>query len=212
MNENKQDHIKEIEAIKTMMERSSRFLSLSGLSGVFAGLVALAGSIIAFIIMQRGQVQYESAYMKMLDYGYQVDMAITLMILGAIVLLLALGGGFFFSWRKARKKGLSLWDRTARRMFAHLFIPLVAGGLFCLILIHWDAEGLLASATLVFYGLALLNAGKYTLSEVQYLGIFEIILGIFAGIFIQYGLLFWAIGFGLLHIVYGSVMYIKYDR
>lgn len=207
-----QDHIKEIEAIKTMMERSSRFLSLSGLSGIFAGFIALAGAVIAFFIMEHGRIQYEAVYMKLLNPLYELEIAYMLMILGSIVLLLALGGGFFFSWRKARKNDLKFWDKTARRMFAHLFIPLVAGGFFSLILLHWNAEGLLASATLIFYGLALLNAGKYTLTEVQYLGISEVILGILAGIFIHYGLFFWAFGFGFLHIFYGSIMYFKYDR
>jgi len=93
-----------------------------------------------------------------------------------------------------------------------LFIPLITGGFFCMILTHWDGASLLASATLIFYGLALVNAGKYTLNEIQYLGIMEIILGILAGIFINFGLLFWALGFGVLHIIYGSVMYFKYDR
>jgi len=194
-----------------MMERSSRFLSLSGLSGVFAGIIALAGAFLAYQIMDYGKIKYDS-YFYLLNPAYEVAIVEKLFYLGLAVLILALSGGFFFSWRKARKKGLKMWDRSAMRMYTQLFIPLVAGGSFCLILIYQNDVSLLASATLIFYGLALVNAGKYTLNEVQWLGISEIILGIFAGIFLNYGLIFWAIGFGILHIIYGTVMYYKYDR
>ncbi|MGE5429024.1 MAG: hypothetical protein ACM3O8_14110, partial [Methylococcaceae bacterium] len=67
-------------------------------------------------------------------------------------------------------------------------------------------------AMLIFYGLALVNAGKFTLSEVHYLGITEIVLGLMAAVFINWGLLFWALGFGVMHIVYGMMMYYKYER
>jgi len=97
-------------------------------------------------------------------------------------------------------------------MLIHLFIPLITGGLFALILLYRNDSTLLASVTLIFYGLALVNAGKYTLGEIQYLGVFEIVLGLLAGIFTCWGLLFWAIGFGILHIVYGLVMYYRYER
>ena len=72
--------------------------------------------------------------------------------------------------------------------------------------------GLVAPTTLLFYGLALYNAGKYTLDEIRYLGVSEIILGLLGCIFIGYGLMFWALGFGVLHIVYGFMMWWKYER
>jgi hypothetical protein len=65
---------------------------------------------------------------------------------------------------------------------------------------------------LIFYGLSLVNAGKFTFSEIHYLGLTEIVLGILAGIFINHGLLFWTLGFGLMHIVYGTVMYYRHER
>jgi len=67
-----------------------------------------------------------------------------------------------------------------------------------------------APLTLIFYGLALVNASKYTLSEIRSFGIAEIVLGLIAMAFIGYGLLFWAIGFGLLHIIYGIIMHVRY--
>ena len=96
-------------------------------------------------------------------------------------------------------------------MLIHLFIPLLAGGIFSLLLIWHNNITLVASTTLIFYGLALVNAGKFTFGEIHYLGLSEIVLGLLAGFFLNYGLLFWALGFGLLHIVYGWVIYKKYQ-
>jgi hypothetical protein len=210
MNQSK-DHIKELEEIKKLMERSSRFLSLSGLSGVFAGIFALIGAAVAYYILDYGAVKYDEHFF-FLQPIREIELIWTLFLLAMAVLVLALASGFYFSWRKAKKKGLKMWDRTARRMYTHLLIPLLTGGFFCMILISWDGVNLVASATLIFYGLALINAGKYTLNEIQYLGITEVILGILAGIFVNFGLLFWALGFGVLHIVYGAVMYYRYER
>jgi hypothetical protein len=70
--------------------------------------------------------------------------------------------------------------------------------------------GFVTPLTLIFYGLALVNASKYTLSEVRSLGIIEIVIGLFAMHFIGYGLLLWAVGFGVMHIIYGIIMHIRY--
>jgi len=118
----------------------------------------------------------------------------------------------YFSCRKAKRNHLKLWNHTTKRLLVHLFIPLIAGGFFTLILIFRSDIKLVASAMLTFYGLALLNAGKYTFGEIHYLGILEIVLGLFAGIFTNFGLVFWTIGFGILHIVYGLIMYFRYER
>jgi hypothetical protein len=94
----------------------------------------------------------------------------------------------------------------------NLAIPLAVGGIFCAILLYHGIVYLMAPAMLIFYGLALVNGSKYTLTDIRYLGLSEIVLGVFAAFFIGYGLLAWAIGFGVLHIVYGTLMYYKYER
>ena len=128
------------------------------------------------------------------------------------VLVASIVVGLILTWRSAKKNGQTIWDATAKRMLINLMIPLVTGGFFCMILLIHGLIGLVAPVTLIFYGLALINGSKYTLDDIRYLGICEIILGLLASIFIGYGLLFWAIGFGVLHIVYGLLMYNKYER
>jgi VIT1/CCC1 family predicted Fe2+/Mn2+ transporter len=127
-------------------------------------------------------------------------------------LALSLAAGIFFAWRNARKNALPIWDNTALRLLINLGIPLAVGGIFCLILFYHGYTGLAAPATLIFYGLALINASKYSINEIRSLGLLQVVAGLLAAFFIDYGLLFWAFGFGLLHVVYGILIYVKYEK
>lgn len=185
-----------------MMERSSKFLSLSGLSGVIAGVAAILGAAFAYFYLLRDPAAT--------DYN-RLQEAIILIADAAIVLFVSVGTGLFLSWRKAKKNGQGLFNKVTYRILYSLAVPLVTGGIFCLIyLLKGDVRTVIA-ATLIFYGLALVNASKYTYGEIHYLGLTEIILGLAAAVFGRYGLLIWTAGFGVCHIVYGLVMYFKYD-
>lgn len=91
-------------------------------------------------------------------------------------------------------------------------IPLFAGGLFCFAMMLNGSAIMVSSVMLLFYGLALLNSSKYTMTDIRYLSYIEIALGLMAAFVPGYGLFFWALGFGVLHIIYGSIMWFKYDR
>jgi hypothetical protein len=214
----KEEQLGHLSEIRNLMEKSSRFLSLSGLTGIFAGIYALVGAYLVYsdfniISSDTASVSY-SEFIKNDNSG--TDSVIlkiqSLFIIGAIVLVLSLVTGYIFTSRKAKKQNLNVWDSTTKRMVVSLSIPLIAGGIFCLILIKHQVVGLIAPATLIFYGLALLNASKYTFNDIKYLGVLEIILGLVSAYYIGRGLLFWAVGFGILHILYGAVMYFKYDQ
>lgn len=213
MSDQNQAHLENLSEIRNLMERSSRFISLSGLSGVFAGIIALIGAAVAFWYFD-SSLYYPDYTSRIFTPDWQVRLDTVLFVLldASIVLVLAIGVGIFFTTRRARKKGLNIWDPVAIRLMTNLAIPLVTGGIFILILVFkFHGVALAAPATLIFYGLGLINASKYTLNDIRYLGVSEIILGLIASFFAGYGLLFWAIGFGLLHIIYGTVMYYKYE-
>ncbi len=204
--------IQELKEIKNLMEKSSRFLSLSGLSAIFAGLIALIGAFIAYyFILDNGRILYDE-YFQPLNKTSLINIKIALIIDALAVFVLAIIGAVYFSMRKAKKQNLKFWSNTTKRILYNFSLPLLVGGLFIIILILQNNIHLVASATLIFYGLALLNASKYTFGEIHYLGLSEIVLGLAAGIFLYYGIFFWAVGFGLLHIVYGWVMYYKYEK
>lgn len=206
------EHLDALKDIRHMMKRSNRFLSLSGLSGVFAGAYALIGACIAYFWigeMARDYYSMPDLFNKnFLDMYYIKFFSLAIAVLGASLLT-----GFIFSARKAKKAGQKLLDNGAKLLLANLAVPLFAGGAFCLLLILRGEIVLVAPALLIFYGISLLAACKYTLDEVRYLGICEVLLGLINGFFfLGEGLLFWAIGFGALHIFYGLLMWNKYDR
>jgi hypothetical protein len=208
-----QEHLETISEIRSLMERSSRFISLSGLSGVFAGIFALIGAAAAYIYFNLSLTTPRYYDYAITDQGESNTNFYLFFFINAICVLTAsIAVGSFLTIRKAKQANQSIWDNTAKRLLINLLIPLIAGGAFCLILVYHGFIGMVAPATLLFYGLALINASKYTLSDIRYLGICEIILGLIAAVYIGYGLLFWAAGFGILHIVYGVIMYIKYER
>ncbi|MCB0571924.1 MAG: hypothetical protein KDC66_19285 [Phaeodactylibacter sp.] len=208
------DHLETLNQIRTLMERSSRFISLSGLSGVAAGVAALLGAGAVYLYLGTGPFgQRRLYYQQVLESEkWGLDYVTFFLLDGGIVLALAITSGIFFTTRKARSKGQHIWDALTKRLLANLAIPLFAGGLFCLALFYHGHIGLIAPSTLLFYGLALVNASKYTLDDVRYLGLAEMALGLVSLFLLGYGLEFWAIGFGLLHILYGTLMYFKYER
>ncbi|MFC5684023.1 hypothetical protein ACYE2N_02695 [Flavobacterium sp. MAHUQ-51] len=201
-----QKHQEDLSHIRSMMERSSRFISLSGLSGVFAGLSALIGGLyICLLLEQNGMKCYGIE-----NYSFSKDLILQLIQVGVMIFVFALGFGILFTVRKSKKNDLPIWTSSTKNMLINLVIPLFVGGIFCLGLLYHNVPFLIASATLVFYGLALVNAEKYTFSDIKYLGYLEILLGCISMFFIAYGLLFWIFGFGVLHILYGLIMFKKY--
>jgi hypothetical protein len=201
----------ELKTIRKIMEESTRFLSLSGLSGVFIGFFALTGAVVAryFII---GNWIFSFTGLAWGSGLFPASHSLLLLLVDAkIVLILSLAFALFFSLRKAKRSGLSFWTPVSRRLLVNLFIPLATGGLFALILVIRNEFQLIIPVFLIFYGLGLVSVGKFTFSEVFYLGLLELALGLACALFPQYGLIFWMLGFGLLHIVYGLFIYRKYE-
>jgi hypothetical protein len=192
--------------IRSMMERSSRFISLSGLSGVFAGLAALIGAGYVYFIFQREGIDYLDGDRNF----FSPALVRELVIVGTVILLTAVLSGYIFTANKSKKKGLKIWDSTTKRLLLTFAVTLVTGGIFCLALLFHHLFVWIAPATLIFYGIALVSAERYTLTDIKYLGYCQIVLGLISLFFLGWGLVFWAIGFGILHIVYGLIMHKKY--
>ncbi len=192
--------------IRQMMERSSTFISLSGLSGVGAGLVALAGCFLTFFILGKHQIDYFDG--KPNYYSFQVILQLATVALGTLIL--ALMSGIYFTVKKSKKLGHPVWSAATRNTVKAAIIPLVTGGLFCIILTWHQLFYMVVPSMLIFYGLALVSASKFTQSDIYQLGMCQLVLGLLAAVFVGYGLVFWGIGFGVLHIIYGIWMYHRY--
>ena len=195
-----QDYLNDISEIKNLMNRSSRFISLSGLSGIFAGIYALIGAAVAYWLVANSGREY-----LILDGKVFRLIMLDLFLIAFFSVVTAI----FLTTRKARKNGEKIWDTSSRRLILNFLIPLVAGGAYILIILNQQKYGQTGALMLIFYGLALINASKYSIGHVRYLGITEIILGLIAAIFPGYGFWLWVIGFGFMHILYGSIMFAK---
>ncbi|GAA4357329.1 hypothetical protein GCM10023185_21950 [Hymenobacter saemangeumensis] len=205
------DPLAQLTEIRAIMERSSRFISLSGLSGVGAGVVGLLGSLAGHFYLQD---HYPAGYIHLIN-GSEAERQAALpflLLLAGVVLGGALLAAFYFTWRRTQRSGQRLWNAPARRLSLALALPLVTGGLFCLRLYLGGDAGMVVPGMLVFYGLALLNASKYTLEEIRWLGLTQMALGLVAMLLPGWGLIFFALGFGLGHIGYGLAMYNRYER
>jgi len=201
--------IQDLQDIRKMMNRSSRFISLSGLSGIAAGICALVGAAIAASRFSHYQTNIP-AYSS--NEGFVNELTYELAGIAIMVLFTAFISAFLFTWQRAKKQQLPVWDYTSKRLTWNLLIPLITGGLFIAGMLYYGEWKFVAPASLLFYGLGLINASKYTLTDIRFLGYCEIVTGFINMFFIGYGLLFWAIGFGCLHIIYGIIMWWKYER
>jgi hypothetical protein len=210
---NEKEPVQALEEIKQMMDRSSRFVSLSGWSGIAAGICALVAAWIASKKFSQYGIN-ENDYVKS-DYtsnGNFLQFQRDLMILAVITFIAAFSLAFLFTWLRSRKTGMPVWGFTARKVIINVAVPMIVGALFIWRITDLGAYGLVLPACLIFYGLALINGSKYTVSEVRYLGYLQVVLGIISLWGTGYGLYFWAAGFGVLHILYGVMMWNKYER
>lgn len=209
-------HLDTLHDIKQMMERSSRFISLSGLSGIAAGICALIGAWFAHGIIDGNRLSVANlkhVTRRSNDTITLKDwMGNSLVQIAIITFIASLVLAFIFTYLRSKKTNTPIWGHTAKRLMINVMVPMIAGGIYLLKLIENEAYGYIAPGCLIFYGLAVLNASKYTLSETRLLGYSEILLGIISLWFIEYGIYFWAIGFGVLHIFYGALMWWKYER
>ena len=212
---NEQQPLEDLHHIKQMMERSNRFISLSGLSGIAAGLSALVGAWFANQVIEDngGTSGYRELVSKTFAFTSIRDfMGHRLFQIAVYTFCAAFLSAFLFTYISSKKNRVPLWGYTSRRLLVNVSVPMIAGGIYLFREMQFGNYGLIAPGCLIFYGLALINAGKYTLSEIRYLGYCQLLLGIVNCWFVGSGLYFWAIGFGLLHIIYGGMMWYKYER
>lgn len=207
---NPQQHLDSIKDIRNIMERNSRFISLSGWSGIAAGICALAGTYFAGREIQCWQ-SGDCRFVPIVENG-RINTDSTMLWIAILTFAGAFITAFLFTYIRSRKKNIPVWGYTARRVIINVAIPMLAGAIVIFHLMNNGLYEMAAPVSLIFYGLALISAGKYTLAEIRYLGLLELLLGLICLWFPEQGLYFWAIGFGVLHILYGIIMWLKYER
>jgi hypothetical protein len=204
---NHEEQLAAIQEMRDLMDQASQFKSISGLSGILAGFLSLICIYVTYLLT--GISLLDSEALERIWHSQDQVWVISLfgLLVGACVSI-----GIFMAVRKARNVDRPIWDHAAKRLLFSLAIPVLVGGFFSLLLLRLGLVSLLAPVTLLFYGMGLLNSSKYTLRAVQTVGFLFILLGLLATACLEYGLLIWTMGFGLVHIVYGFIIYIRYER
>lgn len=203
--EKNEQYLNELKEIRQMMEQSSRFLSLSGLSGILIGIYALVGAYLAATVLAHNRFPWGTELAA--DQNVSV-----LFVLALAILTVSLFTVMILTYRKTRKAGQKIWGKGTRLMMVNLSVPLATGGIFAAILFERGWFEILAPTMLVFYGLSLVNAAKFTRQEIYYMGLSQVVTGILALVLTNYQVILWAFGFGILHIFYGTIMHFRYDQ
>ncbi|MDR3010652.1 MAG: hypothetical protein LBV59_22190 [Sphingobacterium sp.] len=198
------DLFRELGQIRSLMEKSSKFVSISGLSGVLMGCYALVGTLLAYYVIK--QPESVTAFV-----GENSNRPMLFLAIALVILLSSLITGWLMARKKARKNKQSIWNITSKSLLFAVSIPLLTGGILSLLFFAQGYYHLIAAMLLIFYGLALTAGSIYTFAEAKGLGILEIGLGLIALCFPDKGLLIWGLGFGVLHIIYGFIVYKKYE-
>ena len=201
------DYLQDLTHIKSIMNKSTRFISLSGISGILAGVYAIVGAFVGNYLIN--SYRNSNSSISLLPISF---FEFLLVAVAALILILSLITAYILTRKKAKQNNESIWNSASKRLLKSFLIPLIVGGLLCITLYQYNIIGLIAPFTLIFYGLACINASKYTIGNIYYLGMANVITGLIATQFIGYGLYFWALGFGVFHIIYGTLMYIKYEK
>lgn len=202
------DYIQDIVEIRSMMERSSKFLSLSGWAGIMAGVYALSGALAAYKFYDFNPTTIGNSFNTEESYPALFN----IVLIAMLILILAFFTAIYISYREANKRDEKLWNATSKRLLLNMAAPLIVGGLLIIMLISKGMIGLIAPFSLIFYGLALFSGGNFTYGEVRIMGLIQIVLGLISTYWVEYGLILWALGFGVVHIIYGIYMHYKYEK
>jgi hypothetical protein len=201
------DYFQDITEIRNMMHRSAKFLSISGWSGIMAGIYAIISAYIGYNLLNINTLITTNGINVLSD-----EEIYYLILLALGTLVLAIGTAIYLSNKRAQKIGEKIWNPTSKRLIIQMAVPLLSGGLFMIFLLLSGNTALLIPLSLVFYGIAIFQAGQFSFREIKILGLLQITLGLISFIHLEYSLLYWAFGFGVLHIIYGLVVHLKYQR
>jgi hypothetical protein len=175
--------------IRETMERSQSFTAVSGVGGVLMGLIALGATFLA--------VRSETT-----EAWVTVWMSAAVLSLGIALVAMTM---------KARAAGGSLLVGAGRKFAWNLTPPLLVGGLLTVAMTQMGAATLLPGVWLLLYGTGVVTGGAFSVRVVPLMGLAFMLVGA-AALFAPaaWGNLFMAGGFGLLHIVFGIVIWRKH--
>lgn len=200
--------------IRNMMERSQKVLFLDGTAGIVAAVWALLGAVAVSLVLYGTVSPLWGAWINPIRNSDWSTFFIVAIICAA-VFCAAFLTVWLMSKRRAERDGMEFkLDAGTRRLLGNFFTAMVVGGLVCLTPLFNGLWNMVPGYMLLFYGLALvlISPIAFKISITKYFGYTEIMLGIAALALAPLGIMFWTIGFCILHLVWGIWFKIWFDR
>ena len=175
--------------IRETMERSTSFTAVSGVAGMIMGAVAMVAAVVAST--------------RRTPEAWLLTWLIAALVAGLAALWAMI--------RKARASGVSLLSGPGSKFALFFTPPIVVGALLTAALVRVDLLSVLPGAWLLLYGTAVVSGGAFSVRIVPMMGVGFMLVGALA-LFAPpaWGDEFMAVGFGVLHIVFGLVIWRKH--
>ncbi|NIA22495.1 MAG: hypothetical protein GWP05_11160 [Anaerolineaceae bacterium] len=187
-----------LRVIRELMERPLKQTTRSGVSGLIAGVLALAGCGATWYAGRLGQLP-EASWIKAIG------------LVWAGVLVLAVAANLLLTWRRAHRQGLPLWGRSQNQTALAIAPGFIVGALVSWALVGAHQYHPVAFAWIVFYGMAVWSLGLFGPLEVKLLGAGFFLAGILGFFFFAaHPLAALAVTFGGMHLVYGIVVWVRH--
>jgi len=184
--------------IREAMERSSSFTAVPGWGGVLIGATALIAAALAEWMESIDRLAgLRGGRGWMLVWGWELPLAL---MIGGVAMK-----------RKARAANVKLLTGPGRKFVLSLAPPLVAGALISVALVRIGSFDVLPGVWLLLYGVGVVAGGAFSVRVVPVMGMFFMGLGtltLFAPP--AFGRLMMAVGFGVVHIVFGLIIARRY--
>lgn len=178
-----------LRVIRALMERSTKYSTFSGVSGVVAGLASIVGCIVTRSLGP-DPARFPAAFL----------------VIWTAVIIVAVGADFVLMKRRAARVGKHVISRLGKQMVMASAPGLGAGAVLTLYMLQHNMLGDIYPFWMLAYGIAVAATGLFSQREVSILGAAFLITGAATLFAPGIGLEMMAATFGGFHIVYGLAM------
>ena len=174
--------------IRRTMEQAGSFTAVPGIGGIWMGLTALAAAWVTR--------RWANPEISLLIWFAEAGVALAIGIAGAAI--------------KSRRVETPLLSGPGRKFVAGFAPPMLAGAALTWVLFAAGSYAFLPGVWLLLYGAAVLAGGAASVKVVPLMGACFMAVGVAALLAPAAGPLLLAAGFGGLHLVFGTVIAVKY--
>lgn len=181
-----------LRVIRELMERSTKYSTFSGPSGILAGAASIVGCVVTHSLATRPPG----------SDSFRIPFLIT----WSMVILFAIGADFLLMKRRAARVGKRIVSRLGKQMVFAAGPGLGTGVLLTLYLLQHNMLTNVYPFWMLSYGIAVCAVGQFSQREVKALGVAFLLAGTLTLLMPGWGLPLMALSFGGFHIIYALLI------